>query len=115
MISPRVLLLVVRVGDEYLLLSAGASGVSLLKELGCNWEERLPGQNYKKTINSFPGVEGVFSLIRKVFYGKRSKKMKNFEEEFDDLTRNLYIDRDMDGLEKYFREKIEKSKMLKEK
>lgn len=102
MISPRVLLLVVRVGDEYLLLSAGASGVTLLKELGENWQE-CSSQTCRNTYGTFPGLEGLFSFVKKIFYGKKLKKMKNFEEEFDDLTRNLLTDREMNSFEdKYF-------------
>ncbi|NLX92226.1 MAG: FliO/MopB family protein [Firmicutes bacterium] len=87
MISPRVLLLVVRVGDEYLLLSAGASGVTLIKELGKNWQ-KCSGQTCRNTYDAFPDLKGLFSYVKKFLYGKRLKKMKNFEEELDELTRN---------------------------
>jgi flagellar biogenesis protein FliO len=38
-IAPKTLLLVVRVGDEYILLSSGPGGVVFLKELGREGEE----------------------------------------------------------------------------
>jgi flagellar biosynthetic protein FliO len=100
MISPRVFLLVVRVGEDYLLLSAGASGVTLLKELGSNWQEEFPEQNYKK---DFLGVGGLLLFMKRTLSGKRFKRMKSFEEEFDGLTRNLSMNREMEDFEnEYF-------------
>ncbi|HHU76071.1 MAG TPA: flagellar biosynthetic protein FliO [Firmicutes bacterium] len=74
MISPRVLLLVVKVGEEYLLLSSAASGVTLLKELGRDWGEGYPKHDTGRDYLA-------------VLLGKKFRKKKNFKEEFDDLTR----------------------------
>jgi len=101
MISPRVFLLVVRVGDEYFLLSSSATGVTLLKELGSNWQE-FSGQTCQNNNAVFPTLDGIFLFLRKIISGKKKKKGEKFEEKFADITKNLDLKREMERSEKYF-------------
>lgn len=73
MISPRVFIMIVKIGDDYLLISSSATGVSLLKDLGPDWPE-YSGQvdsNINKN-NNFPTHEGLFLFIRNFFLGKKN-------------------------------------------
>ena len=68
-VSPKTLLLVVKVGDEYILLSSGATGVTFLKDLGRNWEEPpAPGEEGHDNIVKF---EDLFSSLRNKLSGKK--------------------------------------------
>ncbi len=100
MISPRVFLLVVRVGDEYFLLSSSATGVTLLKELGSNWQEFLEQTCQNNTAFS-PTLNGIFLFLRKIISGKKEKGRK-FEEKFIDLTKKLDLEGEMERSKKYF-------------
>ena len=74
MISPRVFILIVRIADEYLLLSSSANGVTLLKDLGPGWPE-YSGQidSDNNNNNDFSTHDGLFLFIKKIFSGKKIK------------------------------------------
>jgi flagellar biosynthetic protein FliO len=69
MIASKTLLLVVKVGDEYILLSSGTNGVTFLKELGRDWEE-APWPPEEGSGNKFMKFEDVFTSIRNKLSGK---------------------------------------------
>jgi flagellar biogenesis protein FliO len=79
-LSPKVLLLVVKVGEEYLLLAIGANSVTLLKDLGPDWEDsgRSGGEeihnngdgnnNYDRKVINF---EDILGSMRNKFFGRK--------------------------------------------
>jgi flagellar biosynthetic protein FliO len=70
MIASKTLLLVVKVGDEYILLSAGTNGVTFLKELGRNWEEEPWPPSEDGSSNKPMKFEDIYNSIRNKFAGK---------------------------------------------
>jgi len=78
MIASKTLLLVVKVGDEYILLSAGTNGVTFIKELGTNWEdepwppEEGNGSGSSSGFSSLGSMkfEDILTSIRNKFSGK---------------------------------------------
>ena len=48
-LNARTFLYVIRVGNSYLLVCSSPSGVSLLKDLGENWEESFPVELQEQT------------------------------------------------------------------
>jgi len=77
-IASKTLLLVVKVGDEYILLSSGTNGVTFIKELGRDWEdepwppEEGSGSGGSSGFSSFSSMkfEDILTTIRNKFSGK---------------------------------------------
>ena len=69
-VSPKTLLLVVKVGEDYFLLASGANGLTYLKDLGRNWEDTpAPGEDVGN--GNIIKFEDLFSSLRNKLSGRK--------------------------------------------
>ena len=111
-LNSRTFLYVVKVGDDYLLLGTTATTVVLLKDLGPHWGEDCYGDSENREMHPGGEYPSFASLLQRLrgkkaegwkisggecwlkllsFAGKKTKKMENDKEEFDNLTRNYKL------------------------
>ncbi len=111
-LNSRTFIYVVKAGDDYLLVGTTANTVVLLKDLGPHWGENCYGDNEKGETHSGGEYPPFASLLQRLqgktpggpkFSGgelwlkimsiirKKTNKMEDEKEEFDNLPRNYKL------------------------